>query len=556
MVHELVVRGGMVADGTGHEARLADIGVDNGRVTAIGSGLRGEDTLDAEGCLVGPGFIDLHTHYDPQVLWDPFLSPSSQLGVTSVVAGNCGFSIAPCPPALRDSMIRTLVSVEDMSADTLRAGIDWSFETYGEYLGAVAKRGTAINFGGYVGHTAVRLWVMGDDAYERAATPDEIARMAGVVSGAITSGALGFSSDRSPFHRGDGGRRVPSAMATREEVEAIWRAVAAQGWGLIHVAPGEDFEWVYELQPTIGVPVTWSAILAYPPDAVSKAPWSHKLERHRIGSDRGANVHPQVTCRPLIFQISMADPSSFYVVPAFAVVSAADRAGRIKLYGDPAWRQRARQEIDSGKYVDIRWDRCRVTETSDQSAEGVSLAELADRRGSHPLDVALDIALADDLKTRVTVTFGNDDPDAVALLLQEPGCVLGLSDAGAHVGQMCDSIMPLDFLANWVRDRKLMSPEEGIRRLTGELADLIGLHQRGYLREGLAADMVVLDWDRLSPGGTHRVADFPAAGSRVTADDPSGLRHIVVNGVPIRRDEEPVAAGPLPGQLLSNRPVL
>ncbi len=554
MVHELAVTGGVVVDGTGRQGKRLDLGIDGGRITEIAPQLTGREVIDAQSCLVAPGFIDLHTHYDPQVLWDPSLSPSSQLGVTSVVAGNCGFSIAPCSPDVRDSMISTLVSVEDMRADTLHAGIDWSFQTYGEYLADVSARGTAINFGGYVGHTAVRLWVMGDDAYERAATPEEVSKMADVVSEAMSAGALGFSSDRSPFHRGDGGRPVPSAVATMEEIAALWRAVDAHGWGLIHVAPGENFEWVYELQQSISVPVTWSAILAYPVGASSKAPWSSKLERHRAGIARGARVYPQVTCRPVTFQISMADPSSFYMVPAFAEVAAADRAGRTRLYRNEAWRALAAAEIDSGKYIDIRWDRCIVTESGDGAALGSSLQELGRQQGIHPLETALNIALGDELTSRFTVNFANDDEQAVACLLREPGCVLGLSDAGAHVGQICDAVMPLDFLAHWVRDREVMTAEAGIRRLTGELADLIGLRGRGYLTAGAAADVVVLEWDQLAPGPARRVTDFPAGGDRLVADTPRGLRHVLVNGVPIRHDHAPVAAGTFPGQLLVNRP--
>jgi N-acyl-D-aspartate/D-glutamate deacylase len=552
-LHEVAIRGGLVVDGSGREPHRADIGIDGGTITAIGTDLGGQDEINAAGCLVTPGFIDLHTHYDPQVLWDPLLSPSSQLGVTSVVAGNCGFSIAPCPPAWRDSMIATLVNVEDMRSATLHAGIDWSFESYGEYLDAIAGRGTAINFGGYVGHTAVRISVMGDDAYERQARPEEIAQMASVVADSVASGALGFSSDRSPFHRGDGGRPVPSAVATLEEVAALWRAADHAGAGLIHVAPGENYEWVYDLQRTISTPVTWSAILAYPPGAVSKAPWSTKLAHHRSGTDGGSDVHPQVTCRPVTFQLSMADPSSLYMVPAFGALSRQDRAGRIELYRSETWRSQAAAELDSGKHVDMRWDRCTVSETKQPALAGRVVADISREREVHPLDCVLDIALADDLTSRFTINFANDDPEAVALLLQEPGCVLGLSDAGAHIGQICDAVMPLDFLAHWVRDRALMAPEAGIHRLTGELADLIGLHDRGRLVEGAAADVVVLDWEALDPGPIRRLVDFPANGDRLVADAPCGLRHVLVNGTAIRRNDEPVAPAPRPGQLLSNR---
>ncbi len=552
-MHELVIRGGWLADGTGEPMRRGDVGVDAGRITALGPGLSGTDVLDAHDCVVAPGFVDLHTHYDPQVLWDPGLTPSSQLGVTSVVAGNCGFSLAPCAPASRDSMIATLVSVEEMSAESLRAGIDWCFEEYGEYLAAVQACRPAVNFGGYVGHTAVRMWVMGDDAYEREATPDEIAAMCRVVADSVRAGALGFSTDRSPFHRGDGGRRVPSAVAAPDEVTALIRAVDELGWGLVHVAPGERYGWVYELARTLQVLLTWSAILAYPPGAVSKAPWADKLADHRAGRAAGAHVHPQVTCRPVSMQISMADPTTFYMVPAFARLAAADRAGRRALYRDEGWLAEAAAQIDSGAHVDVRWGACVVSETGDPAVAGRSLELLGREFGVHPLAAAVRVALADDLRTRITVAFANDDPAAVGELLVEPGCVLGLSDAGAHIGQICDAVMPLDFLAHWVRDRRLSSVEAGVRRLTGEPADLVGLGDRGYLKEGLAADVVVLDWDRLEPGPLRRVADFPAGGERLVADAPRGLRHILVNGVPIRRDDRALPDR-RPGQLLVNRP--
>jgi N-acyl-D-aspartate/D-glutamate deacylase len=550
-MHERAIRGGLVVDGSGRPGVRADIGIDGGRITELARSVDGADEIDASGCLVTPGFIDLHTHYDPQVLWDPFLSPSSQLGVTAVVAGNCGFSLAPCGPGERDATIATMCNVEDMRADTLRAGIEWNFSTYGEYLQVIAARGTGINFGGYVGHTAVRQWVMGDDAYERKATPDEVDRMAAVVQESIRSGALGFSSDRSPFHRGDKGRPVPSAVADMAEVEALWRAVDEIGRGLIHVAPGENFPWVYDLAATVGRPITWSAILAYPDDASSKAPWSSKIAYHREHLAPGARVHPQVTCRPLTFQVTMAEPTTFYMVPAFARVAAASLEERPAIYRDPEWRRAACEELDSGAYVDIRWPTFVVSETGDETVSGSSLADLASRENRHPLEIALDIALRDALKTRFTINFANNDASAVSTLLSEPGLVLGLSDAGAHVSQICDALMPLDYLSRWVRDRELCTPEAGIHRLTGELAELIGLDRRGLLAEGYAADIAVLEWDELDPGEVRRVHDFPAEGDRLVADAPRGLRHVVVNGVPIRRAHAPSWPARLPGQILT-----
>jgi N-acyl-D-aspartate/D-glutamate deacylase len=554
-MRELVIRGGTVVDGSGAPPRLADVLVRDGVIAEVGEGLRAGETLDASGCLVTPGFLDIHTHYDAQVLWDAWLTPSSHQGVTGVVAGNCGFSIAPCGPGERGSLLRTLDKVEDMRLATLEAGVDWSFETYPDYLGRTAGNGTAINFTGYIGHTALRLWAMGEAAWERPATDEELDRMRAQIAAALAFGAAGFSTDRGPFHRGDGGRIVPSAVATQDEVEALMRVCGEQGRGIVHCAPGENFHWLYDFQLSLGRPVTWSAILAYPRDATSKAYWGDKLDVHRAGSARGADVHPQVTCRPISMRFTMADPTVFAMVPAFGPVLAADHAGRAALYRDPSWRERARDEIHHGGYIDARFDTFSVAESRNAELVDVPVTKLAAERGCDPFDVVLDVALADDLSTRFLVTFANDDEEALRALLTAEGCVLGLSDAGAHAGQMCDAAMPVDFLAHWVRDRALMPAERGIRRLTGELADLLGLPARGYVAPGYFADLVVLDWAQLSPGPTRRVHDLPADGERLVADQPRGIHHVLVNGTPIRRDGAVCAElDRLPGALLGAVP--
>src|SRR5262245_17161466 len=245
---ELAIRGGTLVDGSGRPAVQADVGISGGRLVAIGEHVRGADEIDAAGRLVLPGFVDIHTHYDAQVLWDPLLSPSLWQGVTSVVAGNCGFSIAPARDAGRDALLRTLETVEDMRMATMRAGITWDFETYPEFLDAVARREPAINFGGYVGHTAVRVYVMADAAAERVATDVELDAMRQVVADALRAGALGFSTDRAGFIAGAGGRPVPSMLASQAEVEALMRVTAETGRGIVHIAPGDDFHWLYDFQ--------------------------------------------------------------------------------------------------------------------------------------------------------------------------------------------------------------------------------------------------------------------------------------------------------------------
>jgi N-acyl-D-aspartate/D-glutamate deacylase len=455
-------------------------------------------------------------------------------------------------------MLRTLDGVEDMRIATLDAGIEWTFETYPEYLATLRARGTGINFGGYVGHTAVRLAVMGDDAYERVATDDEVAAMRAMVADALGAGALGFSTDRSGFHRGDGGRPVPSVVATQDEVEALMLVTRDTGIGIVHCAPGERFHWLYDFQPRLGRPITWSAIITYPRETAARAWWGDKLAFHAEHLAGGADVHPQVTCRPVTFRLAMDEPSPFYPLPAFARVKAADPAARSALYADPAWRADARAELDSGRHVDPRWDNFAVAESATQPAlVGRSVAGLAGERDRHPLDVVLDLAV-EDPSARFTVTFANDDEDGVRALLGAPGCVLGLSDAGAHVSQVCDAALPTDFLAHWVRDRSVMPVEAGVRRVSGELAELVGLDDRGRVAPGAWADLVVLDWERLDPGPVRRVRDLPGGGDRLVCDQPAGIAHVLVNGVPTTVDGARVTTtlDRLPGHILgSERPV-
>src|SRR5688572_10177156 len=549
---QIAIRGGSVIDGTGAPARRADIGIVNGKVAEIAERVSAPREIDATGRIVTPGFVDIHTHYDPQVLWDPSLSPSCWHGVTSVVAGNCGYSIAPTRAADRASLLRTLDKVEDMRLATLEAGVDWDFETYGEYLDAVARRGTVINFGGYVGHTPVRIYVVGDAAYQRTATDEEINRMKQVVADSLNGGALGFSSDRGGFHIGDGGRPVPSIMASQEETEALMRVTGEINRGMIHIAPGENYEWVYDFQKSLGRTITWSSILTYPPEWKSRAPFKGKLDRHAAGRRDGADVWVQVTCRPIVQQILMNEPTPFYQLPAFADLVATPMAERPTLYRDPAWRKRVYDEFESSKWINPGWETFTVADSqAHPDLEGRSLASIARDRGCTPFDALADIALDDDLMARFEVTFANNDEAGITLLVQSEGCIMGLSDAGAHISQICDAVMPTDFLSSWVRDRQVMPIERGVRKLTGEIADVIGV-DRGYIRVGSPADIVVLDLEQLSTGPLRRVCDMPAEGERLVADAPTGIDAVLVNGTPIRIDGKPIdhLLEELPGQVL------
>jgi N-acyl-D-amino-acid deacylase len=528
---DLVIRGGSVVDGTGAPARQADVAIEGDRIAAIGPGLSGARTLDASGCVVAPGFVDIHTHYDAQVFWDPALTPSCFHGVTTVVAGNCGFSIAPTRPAQREVIARTLENVEDMNAATLAAGVPWDFETHPEYLASVGRRGTALNFGAYVGHTAVRLYVMGDAAYERKATDAEVARMCAVVRESMQAGAVGLATSFAPTHLGIDGKPVPSRLAELSEFEAMARVLGELGRGVVAVTPGQGFfREIYDFQRRVGVPVTYTALLAIP------GFWQMGAKLNEEETAKGADVWPQVSCRKITMQLRMSDPFQFNQAASFATLMGKPRETRLAAYRDPAWRARALAELDETA-LPPRWATIEVAETERHAAlVDRRVAELAAERGTTPFDVMLDLALAEDLATRFRCIQSNDDEAGIAHLLRAQHVVLGLSDAGAHVGQLCDAPLPTDLLGHWVRERGVLPLEEAVRKLTSEPAALFRFTDRGVLRPGAFADVTVFDPETVAPGPLRRVRDFPADADRLTADQPEGVRHVLVNGAPIREE--------------------
>ncbi len=532
MTHDIVIRGGTVVDGSGEPGRVADVAIDGATITAIGSHLQGDRELDATGCVVAPGFIDIHTHYDAQVFWDPALRPSSYQGVTTVVAGNCGFSIAPTRPEHHDVIVGTLENVEDMDPATLLAGVEWDFETFPQYLDAVARRGTDVNFTAYIGHSAVRLYVMGDAAYERAASAEEIDRMAALVREGIAHGAAGFSTSFSFAHRGVDGKPVPSRFAAADEVEALFLAADDAGKGVVLFTPGEECTYAdaYTWARRIGRPIM------YPLFATAGNKHFEPLGMHERGLAEGAQVWPQVTPRPLTMQFTMADAYNLNTGTVFGELLKVSRPVRLAAYRDPEWRARAADDLEHSK-MKPRWETFEVSESKRfPDLQGRRVTDIARERGVGPLDVMCELALAEDLETRFRAYIANDEADAVAHLLTHDHVVLGLSDAGAHVDQLCDAPLPTDLLGQWVRDRGVLPVEHAVRKLTGEPADIFGFVRRGYVREGYWADVCVFDPATVGPGPTRRVRDFPAGGERLTAEAPTGVRHVLVNGVLIRAD--------------------
>ena len=556
MAADVVIRGGTVIDGTGAPGRVADVAVTDGVISGIGDGLDGRRELDASGQVVSPGFVDIHSHYDAQVFWDPALTPSSFHGVTSVVAGNCGFSIAPCRPEHRELLARTLQHVEDMDLATLEAGIPWDFEKFHEYLDSVARHGTGLNYGVYVGHTAGRLFIMGEAGYEREEpTADELAAMQDVVRDAMAAGAMGFATSSSATHNGDGGRPVPSRLADRAELEALLAPLGEAGKGVAALLPGEKIRHadVHAIQAAIGRPLTWTALLT-----IKGFPWHEDIiKANDEARAEGGQVWPQISVRPLVFQMNLREPFTFNMAPAFAALMAEPDAVRKEKYADPEWRRHAQADLDNKTFLRPNWDALEVAEsTVHPELIDRRVVEIAEERGVTALDVMLDTSLDENLETRFRSTLANNDPDAIAWLLQRDGVLLGLADSGAHVSQLCDACLPTDLLGNWVREREVISLERAVNKLTGEPAQVFGLDRpdggRGLLREGMAADITVFDPATVAPGPLRRVRDFPADGERLTADAPTGMTHTLVNGVPIRVDgaPDPDASATKPGQVL------
>jgi N-acyl-D-aspartate/D-glutamate deacylase len=558
MDYDLKIAGGTLIDGTGRPGVRGDVGIRDGCLVALGEAKdAARRTIDAGGLAVAPGFIDVHTHYDAQVLWDRRMTISPWHGVTTVVMGNCGFGIAPTRPEHRGLLMRTLEKVEGMSLAVLEEGLgyEWPFETFPEYLSTIEARGVLVNAGVMIGHTPLRFYVMGEEATERAATPDELRRMRALVREAIEAGAIGFATSKAISHIGAGGKPVPSRAADFDEVKTLAGALADAGRGIVQATVGrelflDEFE---ALNRATGRPVTWTALLSGMAGFAGPETHHEILARSRALAAAGLPIVPQVTCRPLNFEFQFREPFIFESMPLFTAVSAADFEGKCRIYADPEFR-RAFRELGqrAQRGIAAKWDRTVIAWCPTEPAlEERMVATVAAERGVHPVDLALDLALASKLEARFRMSVFNDNEDEVAELLAEPATVLALSDAGAHASQLCDACFSTYLLGRWVRERGTFTIEEAVRMLTSRPADVFGITGRGRIAVGLAADVVVFDPKTVGASSLRRVHDLPAGGDRLIADA-HGIEAVIVNGQMIRRGGVDVIADgePLPGRVL------
>lgn len=554
MAYDLKITGGSIVDGTGADRFVGDLGINDGKIVAMGSAPDdAANTIDATGKIVSPGFVDIHTHYDAQIFWDPMVSCSPWHGVTTVVMGNCGFSVAPTRPEHRDLMMRTLENVEGMSVEALRAGLgDWGFETFPEYLDAVDQNGCAVNVAALVGHTAVRMFVIGEESTEREATAEEIAEQRSVVREALEAGALGFATSKASTHVGYDGRPVPSRAASTAEIIEIAGALgdvggvmqATVGRGLSH----NEFATIAEVT---GATVSWTALLGG-----MRGPGSHRVELERAAeiAGRGLPVYPQVAVQPVQFEMSWTAPFIYGAMRCFNGVNKADEEGKKAIYADADFRKLFKEKAGNGGKIGDRWARTEISwYPSNTDLEGANVQKLADEQGVDPVDFVLDLALEADLDMRIIQDVINHDRDEIDELLHDPNTVIGLSDAGAHASQLCDAKYSTEFLSTFVRERQSFTIEEGVHMLTQRPAKVFGITDRGVLAEGLPADVVVFDADVVGHLGKRRVSDLPAGAERIVSDA-TGIDTVVVNGTIIRSDgvDQVNADGQLPGKLLRN----
>lgn len=555
MTYDLKITGGTIVDGTGKPGFVGDLGIKDGKVVAIG---RAEGaattTIDAKGKVVSPGFVDVHTHYDAQILWDRMLSISPWHGVTTTVIGNCGFGVAPTRAAHRKIIMQTLEKVEGMSLEALEAGLGtaWPFETFPQYLDTLEKRGSAINVAALFGHTPLRLYVMGEESTERAATPDEIGKMKVLVREAMDAGAIGFGTSVSVSHSGYAGKPVPSRQATVEEMDSLVSVMGEMKRGLMQITIGRDFSTRHmaEVSRKYNIPVTWTALLSH-----LYGPGGHRKQLDLAAEQRksGAMVIPQVSCRPLNFEVTFAEPFIFDVMPFMNELAKADAkepGARRRAYADAAWREKLRSEVTP--LFRNWWDRVVIAwSPSHRELEEQPLTMAAAKLGKDPVDLALDISLADDLQTRFRMAVMNFDEKEVAELITDPHTIIALSDAGAHANQLCDACYSTHLLGHWVRKKKTLTVEEAVHNLTQRPAEMFGITDRGVLAEGRPADVVVFDPKTVGPGPLKRVYDLPAGADRLVAEA-GGIDAVIVNGRLIRQNNKDMVAAndKLPGRLL------
>ncbi|NBT64569.1 MAG: hypothetical protein EBT32_03755 [Betaproteobacteria bacterium] len=552
-MHDWLIKGALLFDGKGSPPIEADLAMAGGVIAGIGKDLgAARQTTDARGLFLSPGLIDLHTHYDAQALWDPSLSPSCCLGVTTVVAGNCGFGIAPNKPEHRDLLLKHLSVVEGMDLEALRAGVRWSFESFEEYMVALRRSKPWLNMAVFAQHSTIRTAVMGEDASHRAPNAQELEQMRHEVARALRAGAIGFASSFSPNHSGWQGAPMPSTVADQHELQALIEVLGQEQRGVFMMATGPRVtpEALAGFHALTGARMFLSTVLTMYNDDKPDLGLSY-YERVASLQDQGREVYIQTSCQPLNFEFNLLDPYLLYSHPSFESIKSADAQGK---------RQAFKQDLKTpapGVLFSGRWDRITVGQANHPKVrrfEGQSIAAIAACCGQDPLDCFFDLALMDALETAFLAQLFNASDDGVQPLISHRAGLITLSDAGAHLKFMCDAGYGLHFLGHWVRERQAMSWSEGIARLTSEPAERYRIANRGRLEVGCWADVMLFDPIQVGISPVERVNDLPAGegqmpGSRLIRR-PQGLAGVWVNGTRVFDGQQSIEGLVGPGQVL------
>jgi N-acyl-D-aspartate/D-glutamate deacylase len=567
-MHDLVIRGGRVVDGTGSAARRADVAIDGDRIAAVGDAVGpARRTLDADGCLVTPGFVDVHTHLDAQIGWDPLGTSSCWHGVTSVVMGNCGVTFAPVRSGDRRWLAELMESVEDIPAESILAGLPWDWESYGGYLDSLARRPLGLNVGGLVGHCAVRWWAMGERSLAEGAEPSgaELAVMQSLVDEAMAAGALGFSTSRTLRHKVPDGRCVPGTWASGDELLALAEVLGRRGRGVFEVSPRFDGEgpalprveselaWMEQVSRRSGRPLTFNLTQT----AEQGDHWRRAIELSEAANARGARIRPQTTSRGIGVLFGLWNLTPFDRSPAWQALKGLVLAEKLAALRDPERRARLLAEAEAASPRRETLERFFVLTPAGgaryEPDPGASLLAEAERRGVSPARAFVELCLETEGRVILNWPILNHDFACIAEMLTTPVVLMGLADSGAHVGQILDASQPTWFLTHWARERGLLSVEEAVRRISADTAGFVGLVDRGVLRPGAFADLNVIDWEALALPLPEYVHDFPGGAGRFV-QRAQGYRHTLVNGQPFLEDGR--HTGAFAGRVLRSGPDL
>ncbi len=553
MSHDLVIRGGTVVDGTGAEKVQADIAIDGDRITEVGevSG-KGKREIDATDRVVAPGFVDIHTHLDAQIAWDPIASSSCYHGITSAVLGNCGVTFAPCKPEDRDYLANLMESVEDIPADSIRQGVPFNWETYGEYLQAIDKMDKGINIGGMVGHCAVRYHAMGERSLdETPASPEDIEKIVALVDEAIGSGALGFSTSRTYMHKVPDGRHVPGTYADPEELLAIGRVLGKHGKGVFEAAArlGEgdkeahlpktraEVAWMGDISRENNLKVTFGLTQSYRRPEL----YRQVIEFAEAENAKGAVLRPQTSARGIGGLFGLDHRTPFRNNKAWRELEKLPFERRVAALEDESMRARL-INLEEPIMFDMNMAYVLTDDNVDYSHnEANTLASIAKQRNISPVEAF--VQLNRETKGRAVVWYPglNQSIDAVGEMLKNPTVAMGLADSGAHVGQIMDASSPTWLLSHWVRDTGEITLEEAIRGWTSDTADLFGIRDRGVLKAGAYADVNIIDFGALAIDLPEYKHDFPGGAGRYVQTG-AGYDHVIVNGQPFMEQGDHVGS--------------